>query len=65
MVAIRSGSTVREAARLAVASSPTACRRWLLVDQEALVGRVVREPHRDEIQAPVDEQLIVEFYSRV
>ena len=29
------------------------------------MGRVVRDPHRDEIQAPVDEQLIVEFYSRV
>jgi small subunit ribosomal protein S4 len=38
---------------------------WLLADHEALVGRVVREPARDEIQAPIDEQAIVEFYSRV
>ena len=38
---------------------------WLLADHEALVGRVVREPARAEIQAPIDEQAIVEFYSRV
>lgn len=38
---------------------------WLLADHEALVGRIVREPAREEIQAPIDEQAIVEFYSRV
>jgi len=38
---------------------------WLLADQEALVGRVVRAPARTEIQVPIDEQAIVEFYSRV
>ena len=38
---------------------------WLLSDSEALVGRVLRDPERPEIQAPIDEQLIVEFYSRV
>ncbi len=64
VVAIKAGSSVRHAAR--EASELTAVLPgWLLVDQEALVGRVVRDPHRDEIQAPVDEQLIVEFYSRV
>jgi small subunit ribosomal protein S4 len=38
---------------------------WLLSDQEALVGRVLRTPERGEIQAPVEEHLIVEYYSRV
>lgn len=38
--------------------------RWLLVDHEALRGRVEHEPAREEIDAPVDEKLIVEFYSR-
>jgi ribosomal protein S4 len=27
-------------------------------------GRIVREPLRGEIAVPVNEQLIVEFYSR-
>lgn len=64
VIAIRTGSSVREAARLA-SELTDRVPAWLLVDQETLVGRVVRPPHRDEIQAPVDEQLIVEFYSRV
>ena len=38
---------------------------WLLADTEALIGRVVHVPQRDEIQAPIEEQMIVEFYSRV
>lgn len=38
---------------------------WLLSDTEALIGRVVRLPQRSEIQAPIEEQMIVEFYSRV
>jgi small subunit ribosomal protein S4 len=37
---------------------------WLQVDFDRLEGTVVRRPERAEITAPVDEQLIVEFYSR-
>jgi small subunit ribosomal protein S4 len=37
---------------------------WLQVDFDRLEGTVVRPPERAEITAPVDEQLIVEFYSR-
>lgn len=37
---------------------------WLEVDQEKLRGTVVRLPNREEIDAPVQEQLIVEYYSR-
>jgi small subunit ribosomal protein S4 len=64
VLSFRASSSVRPAAALATELTARV-PAWLLVDQEALVGRVVREPHRDEIQAPVDEQLIVEFYSRV
>ncbi|HEU0024766.1 MAG TPA: 30S ribosomal protein S4, partial [Thermoleophilaceae bacterium] len=64
VVVIREASPVRPAAQLA-SELTDRVPAWLLADQEALVGRVVREPHRDEIQTPVDEQLIVEFYSRV
>ncbi|MBX5467850.1 MAG: 30S ribosomal protein S4 [Firmicutes bacterium] len=37
---------------------------WLEAHPETLSGRVVRWPNRDEIDAPVQEQLIIEFYSR-
>src|SRR5205814_3873306 len=37
---------------------------WLTVDRDALKGKVMRIPSRDEIQPMVNEQLIVELYSR-
>ena len=64
MVAINAASPVRESAQIASELTERVAP-WLLADHEALVGRVVREPARDEIQAPIDEQAIVEFYSRV
>jgi small subunit ribosomal protein S4 len=38
---------------------------WLEADFDSLAGRMLRLPTRAEIDAPVAEQLIVEFYSRV
>ncbi|MEA2454811.1 MAG: small subunit ribosomal protein [Thermoleophilaceae bacterium] len=64
VVAIRSASPVRAASELATELTERVAP-WLLADTDALVGRVLREPARGEIQAPVEEQLIVEFYSRV
>ena len=37
---------------------------WLLVDKETLSGKVVRIPTREEINPVVNEQLVVELYSR-
>ena len=37
---------------------------WLDVNADALTLRVVSEPTRAEIQVPLNEQLIVEYYSR-
>jgi small subunit ribosomal protein S4 len=37
---------------------------WLEVDSKKLIGKVVRLPLREDIKAPVNEQLIVELYSR-
>lgn len=37
---------------------------WLTADIENLTGSVTRFPNRDEIDIPVDEQAIVELYSR-
>src|SRR6266513_2842637 len=37
---------------------------WLTVDRDALSGKVARIPSREEMQPIVNEQLIVELYSR-
>jgi len=37
---------------------------WLELDKETLVGTVKTMPNREEITLPIQEQLIVEFYSR-
>ncbi len=37
---------------------------WLSLDAETLDGRMLALPTRQEIDVPVEEQLIVEFYSR-
>jgi small subunit ribosomal protein S4 len=37
---------------------------WLSLDAEDMSGRVLSMPMRDEIDVPVQEQMIVEFYSR-
>ena len=39
-------------------------RLRLSFDEETMDGRVLALPTRQEIDAPVEEQLIVEFYSR-
>ncbi len=37
---------------------------WLEADHENFTGRLLHAPQRDEIEIPVEEQLIIEFYSR-
>jgi small subunit ribosomal protein S4 len=37
---------------------------WLSVDTQALKGTVLRLPERPEMEQVIDEQLIVEYYSR-
>jgi small subunit ribosomal protein S4 len=37
---------------------------WLQADHDNLVGKVLRLPERAEIDTPVQEQLIIELYSK-
>ncbi|HEY0280247.1 MAG TPA: 30S ribosomal protein S4 [Solirubrobacterales bacterium] len=62
-VAVKPGSPV---APLSEAWAETVGRvpAWLEVDHEALAGRVLRAPRRDEVQMPVAEQLVIERYAR-
>ena len=50
---------VRQATELTAAVPP-----WLQADHDALTAKVLRLPERDEIETPVQEQLIVELYSK-
>ncbi|MDX6653095.1 MAG: small subunit ribosomal protein [Solirubrobacterales bacterium] len=51
--------TVRAATEL-TAAVPA----WLQADHDSLTAKVLRHPERSEISAPVQEQLIVELYSK-
>ena len=63
MIGLRDSSTVRplagEAAELLARVAP-----WLETDPDALVGRVLRTPTREDVYLPIDEQLVVEHFSR-
>jgi small subunit ribosomal protein S4 len=63
VVSMRPGSAaepvLRDATDLTASVSP-----WLQADHDNLTGKVLKLPERDEIDAPVQEQLIVELYSK-
>ena len=46
------------------ANSARPVPEWISVDREKLTAKVIALPTREQIDAPVEEQLIVEFYSR-
>jgi small subunit ribosomal protein S4 len=50
---------IRDATDLTASVSP-----WLQADHEGLTGKVLRWPTREDIDTPVQEQLIVELYSK-
>ena len=41
-----------------------AAPEWLSRDDETMVGRVLARPERTDVEVSLDEQLIVEYYSR-
>jgi small subunit ribosomal protein S4 len=63
IVSIRAGSSaeqvIRDATDLTASVAP-----WLQADHDNLTGKVLRYPERAEIDTPVQEQLIVELYSK-
>jgi len=63
IVSLKPGSSVepvvRDATDLTASVAP-----WLQADHENLTGKVLKWPEREEIDTPVQEQLIVELYSK-
>jgi small subunit ribosomal protein S4 len=63
VITLREGSSAADVVRNAtelIAAVPA----WLQADHDSLTAKVLRMPNRDEINTPVQEQLIVELYSK-
>ena len=63
VIAIKSGSPATDTVRNATELT-SGVPAWLQADHDALTAKVLRLPERSEISAPVEEQLIVELYSK-
>jgi small subunit ribosomal protein S4 len=63
VIALKAGSgadqTIRDATEL-ISVVPA----WLQADHDGLTAKILRLPERAEIDTPVQEQLIVELYSK-
>jgi small subunit ribosomal protein S4 len=63
IITVKPGSNaepvIRAATELVASVAP-----WLQADYDALNGKVLKAPERGEIDTPVSEQLIVEYYSK-
>jgi small subunit ribosomal protein S4 len=63
VITIRPTSKATDTVRAATELTATV-PAWLQADHDALTAKVLRYPERSEISAPVQEQLIVELYSK-
>jgi small subunit ribosomal protein S4 len=63
VIAIKATSTAQQTIRDATELT-SAVPAWLQADHDGLTAKVLRHPERSEIDTPVQEQLIVELYSK-
>ncbi|MBW8040991.1 MAG: 30S ribosomal protein S4 [Planctomycetes bacterium] len=64
-VAVKSSEKSVKKVKQQLESNPSfATQSWLQLDREKPVASIVALPSRDDIQVPVEEQLVVEFCSR-
>ncbi len=63
IVSLRPGAAGESAVRSATDLTASVAN-WLQADHDNLTGKVLRLPDREEIDTPVQEQLIVELYSK-
>lgn len=66
VIAVRDNSRTVSAITNAVeiAKNRTSTPDWLSLDSEKLSGRVLQKPGRESVSLPIQEQLIVELYSK-
>jgi small subunit ribosomal protein S4 len=63
VISIKADSAATDTVRTATELTATV-PAWLQADHDSLTAKVLRAPERSEISAPVQEQLIVELYSK-
>jgi small subunit ribosomal protein S4 len=63
VVSLKSGSPVEQVVRDATDLTASVAS-WLQADHDNLTGKVLKLPERTDIDTPVQEQLIVELYSK-
>ncbi len=64
-ITVRENSRELDAIKAAIESrDPGSIVSWLSVDKESLSGSVLSRPSRGDIPVPINEQLIVELYSK-
>ena len=63
VISIKDGSNAADVVRSATELISTV-PPWLQADHDALTAKVLRLPERSEIETPVQEQLIIELYSK-
>ncbi len=63
VITIKTDSAATDTVRAATELTATV-PAWLQADHDSLTAKVLRVPERSEISAPVQEQLIVELYSK-
>jgi small subunit ribosomal protein S4 len=63
VIAVKAGTGAEQVIREAT-DLTSAVPAWLQADHDGLTAKVLRHPERVEIDAPVQEQLIVELYSK-
>jgi small subunit ribosomal protein S4 len=63
VIAIKASSNAADVVRGATELT-SGVPAWLQADHDALTAKVLRLPERSEISAPVEEQLIIELYSK-
>ena len=64
-IQMREGSRELDVVKASLeAKDPASLVSWLSLDREKLAGSVLQSPSRQEIPVPLNEQLIVELYSK-
>ena len=63
VITMKAGSAVEQVVRDAT-ELISAVPPWLQADHDGLTAKMLRHPERKEISAPVQEQLIIELYSK-
>jgi len=63
-IAVRASSKSKSRFPIIKETTPRGVPPWLEVDTAELKGKVLRLPTREEVEVPVQERLIVEWYSR-